>query len=272
MLESYHKVHCSYNDLGSFDHFDTNQIFLTVIKDNMPFEFLINLKEESEKLIILGSGAYNPDKMSPPIFHRYSWKDEFDCSTIYYNDPTLYLGKMNLGWGYGTSEEHYIETIGIILKEITEKLHFKNENILFYGSSGGGFKSMMLATLLKGSRAFVNNPQTIITNYFKRHVSALYEAVYPNTSDDMSSFLAHRVNTVEFFKRNSHVPTIYYAQNLSCKDDVDNHLIPFIKGISTINQEIFNKITMHYYHNVSEGHNPLDKETTLSIIRNLLKE
>ncbi len=272
MFGNFSKVQFNYNNLDDLDFSNGNRFFITVIKDDMPFEFLLNIKPDSKKLIVMGSGAYNAEKMSPPIFQRYTWHDDFECSSIYYNDPTLYLGKMNLGWGYGTKDEHYIETIGAILRVMIDKLHIKNENLLFYGSSGGGFTSLMLATFMKGSKALVNNPQTIITNYFKKHVLALYKTVYPDSKEDYNNiFINHRINVTEYFKKNSYIPNIYYAQNLSCKDDVDNHLIPFIKETSKLDENIFNKITMYYYSNVSEGHNPLDKESTLKMIQSLLK-
>ncbi len=78
-------------------------------------------------------------------------------------------------------------------------MSIQNENTLFMGSSGGGFTSFMLATLLKGSKVFVNNPQTNITKYFKSPVKQLYNTIYPTAGEGFENFESERVNVVEFF-------------------------------------------------------------------------
>ena len=37
--------------------------------------------------------------------------DEFEDTVIYYNDPTLYLGKLSLGWGQGELNRFYFQEI-----------------------------------------------------------------------------------------------------------------------------------------------------------------
>ena len=247
---------------------------LVIQWDEVKYEFLVNLKDNTENLIVLGSGAHDPKKGDkPPIIQRHSWINDFDESLIYYNDPTLYLGEMNLGWGYGTHERHYIEEISIILKEIFIKNSVRNENVFFYGSSGGGFMSAMLACLVKGSTAIVNNPQTIVTNYFKPLVKKMYDAVYDDNSSDFKSFITSRVNLIEFFKLNQYVPHIVYTQNLASKHDIERHLTPFIKELSQLDDKLFSgKINMQYYMNKKQGHNPLDKEDTLKFIRKAISD
>ena len=78
--------------------FDEKFIF-TVNYKNVKYEFFMNLQTESNKLLVMGNGAFNPEKGSLPVFQRSSWVDEIDESVIIYNDPTLYKGKINLGWG-----------------------------------------------------------------------------------------------------------------------------------------------------------------------------
>lgn len=272
MFESYRRSLVNFEDLDNFTIIES-PFLLTVTMEGVPFEFLINRKNDSDNLLVLGSGAYNPEKQKPPIFQRYTWMDDFQESVIFYNDPTLYLGEMNLGWGYGTHERHYLEELSLILSKIITKLEYKNENVSFYGSSAGGFMSMMLACSIKGSIAVVNNPQTIVSNYAKKHVRRLYGTVYKDGSNDFSSFIKHRVNVVEFFKDKQYIPTIFYAQNLACDHDVNNHLTPFIKQIGEVDDSLLkSKITMQYYLNTEQGHNPMAKKDTLEFIKNSIKQ
>ncbi len=76
---------------------------------------------------------------------------------------------------------------------------------------------------------------------------------------------------LNFFKVNKHVPKIYYAQNLSSKHDIENHLMPFIKELSQLDGKSFsNRITMQYYYDKEKGHNPMNKEETIQIMNEIL--
>lgn len=44
-----------------------NPCIVTIKKDGVLFDFLIRLKPFSKKLLVFGSGAYDPRKMSPPF-------------------------------------------------------------------------------------------------------------------------------------------------------------------------------------------------------------
>lgn len=57
----------------------------------------------------------------PPYFQRHSWMNEFQDSIIYYNDPTLYLGKVSLAWGQGTSDRFYLKDIAVLIEKFMKK-------------------------------------------------------------------------------------------------------------------------------------------------------
>ncbi|WP_413378306.1 hypothetical protein [Alkalihalobacillus sp. 1P02AB] len=143
------------------------RIKLTVKKEGVLFEFLLYRRNNSNKAIVFGSGAINRTKLQPPLFNRFSWIDKFDENCIYYNDPTLYLSDdLNIGWGYGEKDRHYLSEVGEILIHLYKKMKIHPKNALYYGSSAGGFQSLILASKLKGI-AVVNNPQTKIENYYQ---------------------------------------------------------------------------------------------------------
>lgn len=116
--------------------FTFNETFILIVEHKqVNFEFFLNLKSSYNALLILGSGAIDPQKHSLPVFQRHSWADEIASSTIFYNDPTLYLGNINIGWGQGNENHFYLESISAIIEKMTEILNIKPENITFYGSS-----------------------------------------------------------------------------------------------------------------------------------------
>ncbi|MGE6630253.1 glycosyl transferase family 2 [Bacillus sp. NPDC077027] len=261
-------------DLISRDVLILNEPYILNIEERgVSFEFYLNLLDKSDQLTVMSSGAVNRDKIKPPVFHRHSWAEEINCSTIYINDPTLYLGPLNIGWGQGVENHFYIESIAKILKKLSSLLNIEEKNIYFYGSSCGGFISLYLSAYFKSSTAIVNNPQTNVMNYYMSHVNKLLELSYNGLSkEEIRTKYATRLSIIDYYKSIDYVPNIIYYQNLSCQHDVLNHLTPFIHQINELSGKVngTNVIRYHFYQDQELGHNPLSKETTLEYLNTIL--
>lgn len=273
MWTTYRKEAVDFKELENLE-IPYEPLFLSVNYNEVPYEFIINRRDSSDKLIVFGSGAYNAEKMKPPIFQRFSWMSEFIESTIFYNDPTLYNGSINLGWGQGKEERFYLEELAEILKVIMEKMNVTNDKTLFYGSSAGGYMSLYLAGLLKGARALVNNPQTIVTNYYTTHVDKMLAAVQPLLSkQEVLEKYNERLNILDFYKKIEFIPEITYMQNIACNHDFTKHYWPFIQGLRAMDEKIFNhEIDFILYANMEQGHNPMDKAESIEHIQSVLKQ
>lgn len=89
-------INISYEQLEGI-YFNMEEPFLLSVEwQGINYEFIIRMKLQS-KTYYFGFGA--SEKQSPPIFQRYTWIKDFEESVIFYNDPTLYLGEISLGWG-----------------------------------------------------------------------------------------------------------------------------------------------------------------------------
>ena len=273
MFSNYKKETVDFEDLEKFE-IPFEPLFLSVNYHGVNYELLVNRNNHSDKLLVFGSGAYNAEKMKPPIFQRYSWSSEFAQSTIFYNDPTLYHGVMNLGWGQGKEERFYLEELSAILRVMMKMMNIPSEKTLFYGSSAGGFMSLILAGFIKGSSALVNNPQTIITNYYQSHVDKMLKAVHPNLSrQEILERYQERLHILEFYKKIEFMPKITYFQNIACNHDFVKHYTPFVQGLKDMDEDIFNReVEFILYANKEHGHNPLDKEESLAHIRAALDQ
>ena len=62
--------------------------------------------------------------------------DEFEDTVIYYNDPTLYLGKLSLGWGQGELNRFYLQDIANILEIVFVKLKVDSKMCCFMAVLG----------------------------------------------------------------------------------------------------------------------------------------
>lgn len=144
------KLVVDFEELKLFN-FPLDELFeLQVNYKNIKYEFLARFASQNRNMICFGSGAINRKHFSLPLYNRHSWNGEFEESVIYYNDPTLYNNnEITLGWGIGKIEEWYLLSISHIIKILSNINEIKPENMLFFGSSGGGFTSVILAVMFK---------------------------------------------------------------------------------------------------------------------------
>ena len=133
-----------------------------IIYKKILFECVFHFKQ-SQKLYVILNGALT---MNPPQFSRWSYCSFLDGSMLNLADPMyhIYTG-LKLGWYYGSSEYDLRVYIAEIVKKIAEILNIKEQNIIFFGSSGGGAATIELASLINGARAVAINPQMILSEY-----------------------------------------------------------------------------------------------------------
>ena len=158
-------INLNYDEVEKYD-FPLDEVFgLKVNKDNVTYDFIINFSSSNKNLICCGNGAHTRNKttkdgklVKPPYLDRWSWYKYFEESFISFSDPTfLYDDEIRLGWYVGTKKSWYLEVVSNIIDKLARNQKIITENILFFGSSGGGLAAVGLATLLKGSKCFVNN-------------------------------------------------------------------------------------------------------------------
>ena len=254
----------------NFNEFPLNEKFgLIIKKNNVKFEFILNIKPDTENLIVVGSGALNEFELkkfeNKPRFHRNSW--DFGESTIFYNDPTRYLNNtLEGGWGIGTPDEWYLETIKNIILEISNYFNYKNEKILFYGSSLGGFTSILLSILVKGSKGLADVPQLTFenTNYWNR----IKNIIFPECSDEyIENNFKYRLNVLDLMEKEKYIPNLTIV--FDCGNvDISEHYIHFFTELSKLTK-CYNENKIKILINPIGKHQFLNKEETLKLIKSI---
>ena len=228
--------------------------------DGVKYEILVNCKRRSKKAVIFGTGAIIKDKPLP-VFSRASWMRHMSYNGIWYFDPTVYLGDLVLGWGYGTNERWYLQDIAKLVEIFLKKMKVSNENTLFFGSSGGGFTSILLATIFR-SRATAINPQLDVTQYFAGSVEQLQKAVLKPDE----TLIPQRTNAVVFIKENGYLPVIHLVDNLFSAHDTKTQLQLFINQLAADKVNCSDRLTVDFY-SAKGGHGGMpSKEACLRII------
>ncbi len=199
--------------------------------------FPIYAKPSTEKrLFILLSGAAssrNVDKF--PNFNRWSWADQFPGTVLCIADPTLAAdSNLLLGWYVGTTEINVSTELVKLVRRISEALDIKRKNIIFYGSSGGGFAAMMLAPLLgEGATAIAINPQTRIIKYNKSMVDYFLATCFTGVSSEQTERIyLRRLSAIHAWNSDAALSTrLLLIQNAHDSHHYRSHFRPMLDAL-----------------------------------------
>lgn len=232
--------HLRYEELEQEDFQAERGIFYDILWDGLHYEFFIQSKPKSTQAIILGTGDVGQHPR--PYFSRISWANEFPCTSIYYSDPASYLPPCTLGWGYGANDRWYLKDIAVLLQKILEKLNIRLEDTLFYGSSGGGFTAMLLASMFR-SRASVINPQFIVENYHESHVKLMKQACLK----EGETLIPERTNALALFQQTGYFPPLHVMQNIYSDRDIKTQITPFLEQLSANPMDCNGRLRLDFY-------------------------
>lgn len=243
---------------------------LSVIKDKINYEYLINFKSDNDKLIIFNNGAVAGGNVKVPVFQRHSWANILKTSSIFVMDPTLYNGDLSIGWGIGKNNNYYLENSSLILRKIIEKMNIKSNQTVIYGTSAGGYLSIIMGIYLKGSYVVADNAQLDITNWaFIDAVNNVIEYSFDNIASALK--YPERFNVIDAFIKNNYVPKIYLHVNVCSIVDNEMQLIPFLQKLEKMkNVDSYNNIEIILHYEPNKGHDGLSQGEALNFIYNLL--
>ena len=259
-----------YYDLENYKIKENLLYILEVKKDNVKYEYLINRKPDNDKLIVFNNGAIVGGNVQKPIFQRHSWANILKTSSVFCMDPTLYVNDLSVGWGVGRNENYYLENSSLILKTIINKMNISLEDTVIYGTSAGGFISIIMGIYLKGAKVVADNTQLDISNWaFIGAVNCVIDYCF----DDIGTVLKYpeRFNVINSFIKNNYVPKIYLHINICSKIDNSMQLVPFLEKIEAMkNIAEYNDIEIVLHYDEKKGHDGLSQDEALKIIYNIL--
>lgn len=202
---------------------------LRVMKDGVPYEYLIHRKKSSDKLIVFHNGAVAQGNVTVPVFQRHSWSGMLETSSVFCMDPTLYVSRyLQLGWGVGKNETYYLENSSMILKQVIRKMGIRLEDTVLYGSSAGGYLAILMGIYLKGAKVVADNAQLDVRNWIFRDA---LDSVLTFCFDHVGTALDYRerFSILDAFEKHGYVPPIYLHVNLCSEADNETQLVPFLQ-------------------------------------------
>lgn len=268
------------NEVIDYD-FPLNKPFgLEIMHNGIIYDFIIKLSSNNNNLICFGSGhngrnvknSKNQIK-TPPFLNRWSYYKHFNESIIAYADPTFFRDeKITLGWYVG-GQEWYLKVISEIIKKICINHNIHQNNILCYGSSGGGFASIALATLIKDSKALVNNSsfnvKDITDQHYKNLMTFLKNEFNQESEEKIIEKINHRLDLNCLFEKMKYVPEICIYVNIYSPLDFEKRTKLFLNRLFK-NPFFKNNLTIQYYYDdtaSNSGHNSTIHNNEIKIIK-----
>ncbi len=258
--------------MDSFE-FTKGESTYSIVQDGTEFNFYLNYKK-GKKLLIGLPGAIDRKKRVYN-FQRYSWSKDVDYSFMSVLDPTIHeRNELEIGWFQGKHNNYMLPKFVNLLKKILDKNEIKEDDVVFFGSSAGGFTSLQLSNFFPSSIVIVINPQIYINRYYKSKWNQLVEYSYNGMSNlEIEDKFNKRISVnIDFSKR---IAPIYYYQNIEDKHHLVQHLKRYME---TLDSDIVDEVTMEdklcshkkihviTYSDINKKHTPPNKEETLKII------
>ncbi len=260
----YAVVPVRYEELEQLDLFRPGMTLYKIDWDGVTFDFAVNYIENASSAVVFGTGAITA-QVPFPVFSRINWSPELSHCAIYYFDPALYSKKLNLFWCYGTNRRWYLENIAVITYKLLKKLHISQQDTLFYGSSGGGYTSILLASMLHG-RAFVANSQFILPRYLPARFPKFKEAVLQPGEE----LIPERISAAALIRREGFFPPLQVWQNDTAPNDVKNQIAPFLQELVEYSLSYGERLSIVFFSREG-GHNGMpDKADCIASMDEML--
>lgn len=253
-MKNFNQINIDFQDIEKEDFKPNVPTIYNINWEGVQFNFLINYVPNSKKAAIIGTGAikkdYNIEEL--PFFSRSTYFLSIPYTCIYYFDSTIYMyDKLNLGWGYGVENRFILENIAYLLLTILRKHNISFRNSLFFGNSGGGYQSILLATMLRG-KALAVNPQLILKeNYNAKPLSSV-----------VNNLIESRISCVEYFLRERYIPDLNIKINSTSKNDITK-LSSFLEKIMEENIPFGQNLNINFYYKDGNNRFAVEKDIEL---------
>ena len=264
---TYQTVKLDFSQIGQQDFKNRELTLYKILWDGVTYDLLVNYVPGSDRMVAFGTGTKSNRALPPPFFARPSWYPDIPVTAVWYGDPTFYDGDLPLYWYYGSNDRWHLPGIAFLLFVLADMLEIDLSDSVFFGSSGGGYSSMVLAALLHG-KAVVINPQFLLANYNEQYYSRFLQ----DRMREGETPKEERIDLVRLFLRERYVPHIDCLQNIQDTKDVENQISPFLAKLSHTQCDCGEAVRMEFYYDPN-GHNGMpSRERTLQAISQGLDE
>lgn len=193
--------------------------------DNAHFRCVFN-KNKGDFLYVSYNGSRKNTINYNPQFPRWSYSSIYNGYYLGIDDPMYFKYKdLKLGWYYGTKTHSYIKSSINIVMTIAKKFNIKNNKIIFFSSSGGGYASIYAASLIENSLSISINPQIYLHKYPQSNEFENITGISLNCKDIL---LRNNIDKIIIKSHSNHLIIV----NAECYHDYYFHLKPLCSSLN----------------------------------------
>lgn len=188
-------------------------------------------KVRSDVLYVFFSGFVNRKLLTLPVFRRWAWHTMVPGHALYISDPTLEACEdLGLGWYIGGKSSDCMEDIAKLISSVALNFGISERNLVFYGSSGGGFAALRALRWFPDAAAIAINPQTELTSFrrnaLKDYLPRFFDAI---SKDEFARTYPERNSLVDALAecRDS---SVVYVQNTLDEHHMSCHIGAFYEN------------------------------------------
>lgn len=244
-----------YSSLENFYRQRPQTGIITINYGGHPLD-LLHVDRGYETTIVVFHAALVGSKIkSLPLFSGLGITKDLPANLICVADPSLRFG-IELGWFAGNSDQPLQRDLPNILRHLLS--HYPSpQQLLFFGSSGGGFASLFYGHGFPSSTIVASNPQLRLTEYNESVVNAYIQAAWGINNLNTAPFF-HDMNKLYSGGLSSNVLIL---QNAWDGHHRDRHLAPWIRSLPRNLQTLYLLIG-----DWGRGHAPPDTETLKTVL------
>ncbi|WP_146112349.1 lysophospholipase [Arthrobacter sp. MYb222] len=233
----------------------------TIMAGRVPIDIDFEYHGFSTTLVVFHAALSSKAK-SLPMFAGRRLASQLPVNRLSISDPTLTLNdNLRLAWFAGSEKQPGLQSaISKIVRHATNR----DEKIIYFGSSGGGFAALQYAARHPGSIAVPINPQTDIARYNPVSVAKWVTSAWPNLDSKNGRILPPVYTDVSKQYCRQRDAKVFYIQNTGDISHVRNHQKPFLRRIHS--QNFCKMIDV----NVGKGHVPPSPSFLLNILERII--
>lgn len=232
-------------------------------------------RDKAQHLICLMPSAQpQSGKVLNPVFHRWSWAYQFrEHSVLSLSDPALYSADLSAAWFISASETDLIKEMATFIGGLAEHLNIPERNIIFYGSSMGGYGALMAAACIDGAMAIAEVPQIDLSKYpIRSSISRIEGAILAETRlETFSKKYPERVSVADRFIHENRVPSFRIITNTA--DGAYSEHLTFYEDLKDLRESVSSVgVASLTTTDISIGHKPLPSAYGISFIKAAIQE
>ncbi|GAB2470998.1 hypothetical protein GCM10007967_26820 [Xylanimonas ulmi] len=201
------------------------------LRPGCPLEALL-INRGSDVLLVGLHGATDRSKYLLPRFEWLRTMLGMSFNALLLSDPALHLSAdLELSWYIGWKGLSLPLVVSDWVRIAASTLGV--DKVVFFGSSGGGFAAMQVASHVPGSTAVAFNPQTRIDRYYSSAKGRFLNTVMGSADGKWPSDLDSQDPQFSLVARYASAQPCqtYFWQNRNDRHHVDNHYLPFRREI-----------------------------------------